>query len=66
MKHQDLTIDRKLAAMLMLDMIVATSIVLFFTRGFAVLDYEQSVSQRYRDQQYQKTGVDSTPWPAAQ
>ncbi len=66
MKHQDGTIERKLAAMLMLTMIVAISIVLFFTRGFAVFEYEMSVSQRYRDERYQETGVDSTPWPAAQ
>ena len=51
--------------MLMLSMIVAISIVLFFTRGFAVLEYEMSVSQRDRDKWYQETGQDPTPWPAA-
>lgn len=66
MKHRELTIDQKLAATLMLAMMVATSVVLCSTHAFAVLDYERSLYQRNLDQRYQDTGVDCTPWPAAQ
>ncbi len=56
--------DRQLAGVVVLAIVVAVIIVLCATYAFATLEFERSVSQWHRDETYRDTGRDYTPWPA--